>query len=96
VEALIPITFFMSVAAVLILRPITKKLGSLLELMTRERTQVRNTEVTDARVVSLLEHMSKRLDAMEERLDFTERLVERPSAQPRLGRRQEQPDLQRI
>jgi hypothetical protein len=96
VEALIPITFFMSVAAVLILRPITKKLGSLLELMTRERTQVRNTEVTDARVVSLLEHMSKRLDAMEERLDFTERLVDRPSPSPRLGRRQEQPDLQRI
>lgn len=92
-EALIPITFFLSVAAVMILRPVTKKLGGFLDALTRERIQPAALERTDSRVVALLEHMSKRLDVMEERLDFTERLV---SAPQRRAVRHETADFERV
>jgi hypothetical protein len=82
VEFMIPITLFMCAAAVLILRPLTKQLGSFLEAMTNERrqparpAQVQPAQDTDsARTLLLLEHVVKRLDVMEDRLDFTERLV---------------------
>jgi hypothetical protein len=78
VAEMIPITLFLSIAAVLILRPVTKRLGLLLEAMAREREPVRAAAQTDSRIVGLLEHMNKRLELMEERLDFTERLVARP------------------
>jgi hypothetical protein len=95
VESLIPITFFMTVAAVLILRPITKKLGGLIDVVTRERLQSRSEEVPDTRVVTLLEQMALRLDSMEERLDFTERLVATPRVPRRVGRRPEAAALHR-
>jgi hypothetical protein len=83
VEILIPISFFMSVAAVLILRPISKKLGGLVEATARERAQPPAEDPASARTALILEHMLKRLDTIEERLDFTERLVgNRPQFQP--------------
>ena len=78
-EEFIPITLFMCIAAVAILRPISSRLGHLLEAMTRERIGAGptaapdNTEIERIRV--LVEHVSKRMDLIEERLDFTERLV---------------------
>jgi hypothetical protein len=95
VEALIPITFFMSVAAVLILRPITKKLGGFIDVMTQERLPARTAENNDARVVALLEQVARRMDSMEERLDFTERLVDSPRPTRRLGRRTAEGHTQR-
>jgi hypothetical protein len=84
VEVLIPITFFVSIASVMILRPISKKLGMLIESAARERTQPPAEDATQARMALVLEHMMKRLDAMEDRLDFTERLVgNRPQLEAR-------------
>jgi hypothetical protein len=75
VEALIPITMFVCIAAVLVLRPITKRLGGLIEATTRERMQARSNEAADAQLVLIMEQMARRLDLIEQRLDFTERLV---------------------
>jgi hypothetical protein len=86
VEALVPISLFMSVAAVLILRPITRRIGGLIDVMTRERMQGRADDGSDARVVALLDHVSRRLDTMEERIDFTERLVSTSSERRRISR----------
>jgi hypothetical protein len=83
VEVFIPITLFFCVAAVMILRPITKKLGGLLEVMTVQRTQVRQEDQTSLRVAMMLEQVGKRLDSIEERLDFTERLVATPRQPPK-------------
>jgi hypothetical protein len=83
VEALIPISMFMCIAAVMILRPITKKIGGLLEVMTRDRSQVRSDDAGNARIAALMEHMTRRLDHIEERLDFTERLVSTRNVEPR-------------
>jgi hypothetical protein len=76
-EALIPITMFISIAAVAILRPISTRLGGLLEAMKNEKNAgVRDPDDPDiARIRVLIEHMSQRLDLMEERMDFTERLL---------------------
>jgi hypothetical protein len=90
VEELIPITMFMCIAAVLILRPVSTRLGRLLEAMTRERIQqaapASREDPQLARVTLLLEQVSRRMELMEERLDFTERLVgsERRSQVPQL------------
>jgi hypothetical protein len=75
VEVLIPITLFMCIAGVLVLRPITKKLGGLIEATARERVQARTDDAADARIMLLMEQMARRLELIEERLDFTERLV---------------------
>jgi hypothetical protein len=72
---------FMCIAAVMILRPLTKQLGALMEAMTKERTQPLRApqqapqDSDSARTLALLELAVKRLDTMEDRLDFTERLV---------------------
>ncbi len=79
---LVPISMFVCMAAVLILRPLTRQLGKFLEVLTKERTQAafapqaQHHQDTDAaRTLLLLEHVVKRLEVMEERVDFTERLV---------------------
>lgn len=78
-EELIPITLFMCIAAVMILRPISKRVGALLEAMTRERLQQQAPgPVSDHqlnRITSLLEQVTRRQEILEERLDFTERLI---------------------
>lgn len=77
-EEFIPIVMFMCIAAVAILRPLTTRFGKLLEAMAKEKTLAGRAAVDDpdsARVRVLVEHMSRRLDLLEERLDFTERLV---------------------
>jgi hypothetical protein len=75
VEALVPMTMFVCIAAVLVLRPISKRLGGLIEAATRERTQARHDDTNNARVMLLLEQTARRIELIEERLDFTERLV---------------------
>lgn len=79
-EELIPIVMFMSIAAVAIFRPLTSRFGKLLEAMAREKTAALKTPVAGedgdaARLRALVEHMGRRLDLIEERLDFTERLI---------------------
>jgi len=77
-EELIPIALFVSVAAVAILRPLTTRVGKLLEAMARERTAALRPPTDDSdsvRLRAVIEHLSRRLDLMEERLDFTERLL---------------------
>jgi hypothetical protein len=74
-EELIPITLFLCIAAVAILRPVSTRLGGLLEAMTRERHATAGEDTEVARLRVQLDHIGKRIDLMEERLDFTERLL---------------------
>lgn len=80
-EMLVPIVMFMCIAGVLILRPVSKKLGLLLEALAKER-MVRTTPAAglDAaqleRVSVALERLNTRLDLMDDRVAFMERLVE--------------------
>ncbi len=89
-EELIPIFFFLCVAGVLILRPVTKKLGLLIEAMARERlprerpveTGLSETQVE--RITVSLERLNARLDRVDDRINFMERLVEDRSSRQRL------------
>ena len=84
-EELIPIFLTLSTAAVLILRPITKKLGLLLEAIAKSKMGVTQDSTKDLALIrGTLEQMSKRLDLIDERQDFTERLVS--TAQNRAAR----------
>lgn len=71
---IVAITLILTVGGVLILRPIAKRLGDLLEVMTRERIEPGAREDTD-HLRDILETMNQRLQLMEERQDFTDRLL---------------------
>lgn len=83
-EELIPIYLFMCIAGVLILRPVTKKLGLLIEALAKERMAGVEARPTPAgqedaqveRIASALDRLNSRIDLMDERMGFVERLVE--------------------
>lgn len=80
-EELVPIILFMSIAGVLILRPVTKKLGLLLEAFARERMgQAGRPAALDEaqieRITIALDRLNNRLDLVDDRITFMERLVE--------------------
>ena len=86
-EELIPIFLFLTVGAVMILRPLSTRLGYLLEALAKERQVQRSGDADLASMRVVLEHVAKRMDLLEERLDFTERLLgeRRPTARARSG-----------
>ncbi len=70
------IVLFVSTAAVLIFRPLTKKLGERLAAGKEPPPAVDAGELTQLR--QALEDTNARLELMEQRLDFTERLLSAP------------------
>lgn len=73
----ISIVLFMVGGGVILLRPITKRLGMYLEVLSdekRSRIAAPKQEV-DARLVAVLESMEKRLARVEERQEFTDDLL---------------------
>jgi hypothetical protein len=78
-EMLVPIVLFLSIAGVLILRPVSKKLGLFIEALAKERTAPPRTELADAhveRITIALEQLNSRLDLVDDRVAFVERLLE--------------------
>lgn len=67
------VAFILTTGGVLVLRPIAKRVGDLLEMMAREKQSGLESDVGHIR--DLLETMNARLQLMEERQDFTERLL---------------------
>lgn len=79
------VTLFIVTGLVLILRPISKRLGTYLEVLAEERRRELNAQPLDqqqtARIATLLETMDQRLARLEERQEFTDKLLaERPRA----------------
>ena len=67
------VVLILTVGGVMVLRPIAKRIGDLLELYARDRREGLEGDVSQIR--DLLETMNARLHLMEERQDFTERLL---------------------
>lgn len=78
--AMVPVTFFLTVGGVLVLRPLTKRLGMLLEANAANRRSSEEDRIHYEHVRALLEAQSLKIDALEQRLQFTESLLE---ARPR-------------
>jgi hypothetical protein len=70
---IVAVTFILTTGGVIILRPIAKRLTDLIDLYTRDRQTGVQSEVQQMR--DLLETMSARVQLLEERQDFTERLL---------------------
>jgi len=70
---IVSIVFILTVGGVAGLRPIAKRISELLELYARDKQQGLESEVGQIR--DLLETMNARQRLMEERQDFTERLL---------------------
>lgn len=69
------ITLVLTVGGVLILRPLSKRLAELLEVMTRNRREPRlDQELMHIR--ELLDTVSQRLSLVEERQDFSDQLLQ--------------------
>jgi hypothetical protein len=88
VEELIPIFMFMCIAGVLVLRPISKKLGVLIEAFARERmaSQEPSRTLDDAhilRITAALERLNTRIDLIDDRIGFMEQLIDDRSARRR-------------
>ena len=76
----VSVVFFLSIAGVILLRPISKRLGSLVEAMAEEkRGGLPKVKDQLDQMRQLLEAQHERLTLMEERLDFTENLVRQAS-----------------
>ena len=70
---IVAVVLIVTAGGVLVLRPIAKRLSEVLELYARERQSGLHQEV--AQIRDLLETMNARLGLMEDRQDFTERLI---------------------
>ena len=69
------VTAIVTTGGVLVLRPISKRLGALLELMTEQRLRAAKEPQDGARVRDLLVSIDSRLSLLEERQDFAEALI---------------------
>lgn len=84
---IVMVTAIVTAGGVLVLRPIAKRLGDLLEAMTRER-RLPDRAAEIAQLRDLMQSIDARMALIEERQDFTEALLQsgeakRPAA---LGR----------
>lgn len=77
IYALIPIVFILSVAGVFIFRPITKRLGDLLEAYSKDRLAGEAEQRQLTMIREQLEGLDQRLGLLEERVSFTEELMGR-------------------
>jgi hypothetical protein len=71
---IISVVLILTAGGVAILRPIAKRVSELLELYARDRHEGLESDVHQLK--DLLETMNARLHLMEERQDFSERLLE--------------------
>lgn len=72
---LMVVTAVLATAGVIVILPVTRRLGSLLEAMTQERLVRRNQAPEMAQVRDLLNNIDQRLSLMEERQEFAEALL---------------------
>ncbi len=70
---IVAVVLTLTVGGVLVLRPIAKKAGDLMEALARDKQAGLANDVGQLR--DILETTNARLTLLEERLDFTERLL---------------------
>jgi hypothetical protein len=75
--AFVVVTLILTVAGVILLKPLSQRLGFLLEAMAREKNELRSGAEM-ARLRDLLEGVETRMSLLEERRDFEEAIREGP------------------
>lgn len=83
---LLGMTLFIVTGAVILLRPISKRLGTYLEALAEEKRKGGVPMTEDPRVISALEGIERRMARLEERQAFTDALLSgRKPEFPKLG-----------
>jgi hypothetical protein len=90
---LIPIVLFISIAAVAILRPLSTRIGKVIEHSHDKKSAGLDPQIQ--RMMLLMERLVDRMDRLEDRVDFTEHMLERQRAQAALTEGQPEPERQR-
>ncbi|HKJ02294.1 MAG TPA: hypothetical protein VJ997_07560 [Longimicrobiales bacterium] len=80
---LVAIVLFVVVGGVILLKPIANRVGFLLEAMAKEKESGLGSDMGHVR--DLLETMNARLQLLEERQDFTERLLSGEKRRDQIG-----------
>ena len=75
---IVSVVLVLTVGGVVLLRPVTKRLGALLDVMVQEKS--RSSRTDDRRLLETIDTLNDRLSLLEERQDFTERLIGRGSS----------------
>jgi hypothetical protein len=71
----VAITLILTTGGVAILRPLSKRVGDLLEAMAAEKREPRRVAPDAQRMMELMESLHARLERLEERQDFTDSLL---------------------
>ncbi len=74
----VSIVFFVTTGAVLIFRPLTKRLGERIAVSKQPPAAPAADQAELAQLRQALEETSARLERLEERVEFTERLLSSP------------------
>ena len=74
--AMVPMTLFLTIGGVLIFRPLTKRLGLMLEAHAAGRRSDETDRIHYEHVRALLDAQNLKIEALEQRLEFTESLLE--------------------
>jgi len=78
---LMTVTLVITIGGVILLKPLMRNLGNYLEAKADERKGLGGISQEDwDRLFGSLEGLGSRLDALEERQDFTEKLLSKPKA----------------
>ncbi len=72
---IVSVVLVLTVGGVVLLRPVAKRLGALLDVMVLEKS--RSSGIDDRRLLETIDTLNDRLSLLEERQDFTERLIGR-------------------
>jgi ubiquinone biosynthesis protein UbiJ len=73
-DVIIPVTFFLTTAAVILLAPITRRIGRYLEVLIEEKRAALRGE-RDAAAREAVDALARRVELLEERMEFAERLA---------------------
>jgi hypothetical protein len=73
VAIIVPVSFMITTGAVILLWPITRRLGEYLEVLVQEKRMTMRSD-DSTRVQQALEEVSQRLALLEERVEFAEKL----------------------
>lgn len=74
--AMVPITLFLTIGGVLVLRPLTKRLGLLIDASARAKTGEGLPHHELEQLRTQLDTQALRIDHLEQKLSFTESLLE--------------------
>ena len=70
---IVSVVLILTVGGVVLLRPLARRLGALLDVMVLEKSKTPGME--DHGMADAIDTMNARLSLLEERQDFTERLI---------------------